>query len=226
MPVAVLPSLSEPSAFEIYCSNQTTYEPLPTELLPTESRGSLAHTEGSESVDPLQRGAWGRTRGSSMITNSTLLRYTTRDFRTYSEPHVACSIPGGVDFKSIARDDASGRYAMVVHYNRASFTLVSDDAGLNFRQLPTGDIPGGHYGDKDDLNLIYNKGRFVDMQIVYQEWPLRYCDNAGCDRRRVISAKTSRYACSVACRWFALLTPLTAAPVLAATAATGRWTWA
>jgi len=166
----VLPSLSEPSAFEIYCSNQTTYEPLPT-----------------ESADPLER-------GSSMISNSSLLRYTTRDFRTYSEPHVACSIPGGVDFKSIARDDASGRYAMVVHYNRASFTLVSDDAGLNFRQLPSGDIPGGHYGDKDDLNLIYNKGRFVDMQIVYQEWPLRYCDNAGCDRRRIISAKTSRYA--------------------------------
>ena len=171
MPVAVLPSLSEPSAFEIYCSNQTTYEPLP-----------------AESADPLQRA------GSSMISNSSLLRYTTRDFRTYSEPHVACSIPGGVDFKSIARDDASGRYAMVVHYNRASFTLVSDDAGLNFRQLPSGDIPGGHYGDKDDLNLIYNKGRFVDMQIVYQEWPLRYCDNAGCDRRRVISAKVSRYA--------------------------------
>ena len=173
MPVAVLPSLSEPSAFEIYCSNQTTYEPL--EPLPTES------------ADPLER-------GSSMISNSSLLRYTTRDFRTYSEPHVACSIPGGVDFKSIARDDASGRYAMVVHYNRASFTLVSDDAGLSFRQLPSGDIPGGHYGDKDDLNLIYNKGRFVDMQIVYQEWPLRYCDNAGCDRRRIISAKTSRYA--------------------------------
>ena len=177
MPVAVLPSLSEPSAFEIYCSNQTTYEPL---------GGQRLEPLPTESVDPLQRG--------SMITNSTLLRYTTHDFRTYSEPHVACSIPGGVDFKSIARDDASGRYAMVVHYNRASFTLVSDDAGLNFRQLPSGDIPGGHYGDKDDLNLIYNKGRFVDMQIVYQEWPLRYCDNAGCDRRRIISAKTSRYA--------------------------------
>ena len=51
--------------------------------------------------------------------------------------------------------------------------------------------------DKDDLNIIYNKagpgrtGRFVDMQIVWQNWSLRYCDNGGCDRRRVVSAKLS-----------------------------------
>ena len=51
--------------------------------------------------------------------------------------------------------------------------------------------------DKDDLNIIYNHaapgrpGRFVDMQIVWQNHTLRYCDNGGCDRRRVVSAKTS-----------------------------------
>ena len=169
--MAVLPSLNSPSMFEVYCTNQTTYEPL------------LSATTNAADVFSVPI--------SSSMGNSTLLRYTTRDFVHYSEPHVACSIPGGVDFKSIARDDRSGRYVMVVHYNRASFTFVSDDAGLSFRQLPAGDIAGGHYGDKDDLNLIYNKGRFVDMQIVYQKWTLRYCDNAGCDRRRVVSAKTS-----------------------------------
>jgi hypothetical protein len=45
--------------------------------------------------------------------------------------------------------------------------------------------------DKDDLNIIYNRGRFVDMQIVWQPWKLRYCDNGGCFRRRTVSAKTS-----------------------------------
>ena len=174
-PMAVLPALNDPATFEVYCTNQTTYEPL---LLP------------SATASPAAPMAFLPTASSGM-SNSTLLRYTTRDFLHYSKPHVACSIPGGVDFKSIARDDHNGRYVMTVHYNRASFTFVSDDAGLNFRQSPTGDIAGGHYGDKDDLNLIYNKGRFVDMQIVYQKWTLRYCDNAGCDRRRVISAKTS-----------------------------------
>ena len=169
MPIAVLPSLGEPGTFEVYCSNDTSIFP------------NVAATNLLSEIAPLSSGP----------TNSTLLRYTTRDFRHYSEPHVACSIPGGIDWKSIARDDASGRYVMIVHYDRSSFTYVSDNAGLSFRLLPSGDIPGGHYGDKDDLSLIHNKGRFVDMQIVYQQWALRYCDNAGCDRRRVISAKTS-----------------------------------
>ena len=169
MPIAVLSSLREPGTFEVYCSNATsTFPNVATTTIPSEFELT-----------------------SSSLSNSTLLRYTTRDFRHYSEPHVACSIPGGVDWKSIARDDISGRYVMIVHYNRSSFTYVSDNAGLSFRPLPSGDVPGGYYGDKDDLNLIHNKGRFVDMQIVYQEWTLRYCDNVGCDKRRVISTKTS-----------------------------------
>ena len=45
--------------------------------------------------------------------------------------------------------------------------------------------------DKDDLNIIYNDKQFVDMQIVWQTWHMKYCDNGGCNRRRVISAKTS-----------------------------------
>lgn len=168
MPIAVLPSLGEPGSFEVYCSNSTDIFP----NVATNLRSEVASI-------------------SSGVTNNTLLRYTTRDFRHYSEPHAACSLAGGIDWKSIARDDASGRYVMIVHYDRSSFTYVSDNAGLSFRLLPSGEVPGGHYGDKDDLNLIHNKGRFVDMQIVYQEWTLRYCDNAGCDRRRVISTKTS-----------------------------------
>ena len=168
MPIAVLPSLGEPGSFEVYCSNST-------DIFPNVAAANLLSEVSL----------------SSGVTNNTLLRYTTRDFRHYSEPHVACTLAGGIDWKSIARDDASGRYVMIVHYDRSSFTYVSDNAGLSFRLLPSGEVPGGYYGDKDDLNLIHNKGRFVDMQIVYQEWTLRYCDNAGCDRRRVISTKTS-----------------------------------
>ena len=45
--------------------------------------------------------------------------------------------------------------------------------------------------DKDDLNIIYSAGRFVDMQIVWQNHTMKYCDNGGCGRRRVVSTKTS-----------------------------------
>ncbi len=60
-------------------------------------------------------------------------------------------------------------------------------------QTPTGIDPTV---DKDDLNLVFDSARqqFVDMQIAWQPWDLqksKYCDNGGCDQRRVITAKVS-----------------------------------
>jgi hypothetical protein len=91
--------------------------------------------------------------------------------------------------KSIARSSA-GLYAMftVGGGDGASSTYTSTDKGVSWVR---GTTTGVAKPDKDDLNLIYNRGRFVDMQIVWQNWTLKWCDNGGCGRRRVISAKVS-----------------------------------
>ena len=49
--------------------------------------------------------------------------------------------------------------------------------------------------DKDDLNLIFNKGRFVDLQIFWRKnvsaSVMRYCDSDPCNQARAVTTKTS-----------------------------------
>ena len=66
--------------------------------------------------------------------------------------------------------------------------FTSTDYGMSWTKANT---TGIEYPDKDDLNIIWSAGRFVDLQIVWQNWTMKYCDNGGCGRRRVVSAKTS-----------------------------------
>lgn len=122
----------------------------------------------------------------------SLLRYTTQDFVQYSEPHTAlvlddCS--GTPTMKSIARSP-EGLYVMftVGGPPPGLGTYTSRDAGMSWKKA---DTTGVRPPDKDDLNIVYSHGRFVDMQIVWQNWTLKYCDNGGCDRRRVVSTKLS-----------------------------------
>jgi hypothetical protein len=117
----------------------------------------------------------------------SLLRYTTTDFVHYSTPRVVLNVigEGTPTMKCIARDNA-GRYALMI--NKRDHDFISVDGGLSWAATNT---TGMSLADKDDLNLIFNKGRFVDMQIAFQNWTLRYCDNDGCNRRRVVTAKTS-----------------------------------
>ena len=101
--------------------------------------------------------------------------YTTRDFVRYSPPHIALTIPtcsGTPTMKSIARS-TEGMYAMftVGGGDGASSTYTSHDAGMSWTR---GATSGVAKPDKDDLNLIYNQGRFVDMQIVWQNFSLPY----------------------------------------------------
>eukprot|EP00040_Diaphanoeca_grandis_P030981 m.184414 g.184414 ORF g.184414 m.184414 type:complete len:512 (+) comp32187_c0_seq2:119-1654(+) len=163
--LSVIVSASDANVFEVYVENTTGWEPL---------------------VDNV------RTKG---YHDCSLLRYTTADFVNYSPPHVSLLLPGCAGtptMKSIARNE-DGLYVMFTvggppHSNHTFTTFLSHDQGLSW---DAADTTGIAFPDKDDLNIIYNQGRFVDMQIVWQNWSLRYCDNGGCDQRRVISAKTS-----------------------------------
>ena len=53
----------------------------------------------------------------------------------------------------------------------ASDTFLSRDSGLTWTK---GSTSGIKKPDKDDLNIIFNQGRFVDMQIVWQVGVLTY----------------------------------------------------
>jgi len=175
--LSVIASATEPGSFEVYAENTTGWEPL----------GEPEAGDEETAPDPA-----GEAKAEHACA---LLRYTTSDFVTYSAPHVAlrmdlCS--GTPTFKSIARSPA-GRYVMF--YDHGGYgTFTSNDAGMSWAKA---DTTGVVKPDKDDLNIIYNTaapgrpGRFVDMQIVWQNHTLRYCDNGGCEKRRVVSAKTS-----------------------------------
>ena len=107
-----------------------------------------------------------------------LLRYTTADFRTYSPPLVALALPGDSEgvtsLKSIARDDATGRMVMFTAETtpEAGYqSYASTDHGCSWAMARCDKKKGGcvKHPDKDDLNLIHNNGRFVDMQIFWRE---------------------------------------------------------
>jgi hypothetical protein len=88
-------------------------------------------------------------------------------------------------------------------------SFVSTDHGMSWTAANT---TGVTPPDKDDLNIIFSRGRFVDMQIVWQNHTLRWCDNGGCDRRRVVSTKYSRDGASWSADALPLITPDNADP--------------
>ena len=111
--------------------------------------------------------------------------------------------------KSMARNDATGEYVLFTYGMKTRLckpmgiptkycgaqTYRSSDSGRSWQLVANTTLPPPI---KDDLNLIYNKGRYVDMQIFSQNGTAnksapvygKYCDNTGCTRR-VVTAKTS-----------------------------------
>ena len=177
--VSVIASATLAGTFEVYVENTTGWEPM-SPLDQRDAGGSKAGRDAEGSSRP---------QGHH---DCALLRYTTTDFVRYSAAHVALRVPscsGTPTMKSIARNP-QGLYVMftVGGPPPGLGTYTSTTAGMSWEKANT---TGVAPPDKDDLNIVYNKGRFVDMQIVWQNWTMRYCDNGGCNRRRVISAKTS-----------------------------------
>jgi hypothetical protein len=164
----------------------------------------LEHANGTE---PLH-GAAGAPRGRVGVGEQngwvSLLRFETRDFLEYTPPRRVLYLQSGgtPTLKSIARDDARGLYVMFSTLASADIagggahSFLSSDRGLTWAiaNCTTGCVV---HPDKDDLNLIFNQGRFVDMQIVWQQdvafkAARGLCDNeARCNERRVVGAKTS-----------------------------------
>jgi hypothetical protein len=139
--IAVIASAATAGSYEVYAENTTGWEPVVGEDGAPEIRSGGHH-------------------------DCTLLRYTTTDFVTYSAPYIALQIPGcsgTPTMKSIARSDR-GLYAMFTVgdnvANNGLGTYTSHDAGMSWS---VGKTTGVVSPDKDDLNIIYSGGRFVDM---------------------------------------------------------------
>eukprot|EP01043_Picozoa_sp_COSAG02_P029919 COSAG02_NODE_1883_length_10535_cov_4.902070_10_plen_480_part_00 len=191
--VSVIPAtdFNVSGEYEVYASNTTGWEPLAQPDLDTDRGAELEPEPEQQDAHP-KYPECGRKRSCPV----SLLRYTTKDFTNYSPPHLSLFIPddpvgsgGTPTVKSIARNDHTGLYVLFACYmGSCEHTFTSTNAGLSWNLC---NITGVTSPDKDDLNIVFNDGHFVDMQIVWQTWAMKYCDNGGCNRRRVISAKTS-----------------------------------
>jgi hypothetical protein len=121
-----------------------------------------------------------------------LWRWETDDFQRWRSQQVLNLAAVGkhcCEAKSIARDESTGRYVFLAwQAGYGGHSFVSMD-GVHWN------ITAAHIKAHDDANIVYQNGRFVDMQILKQKLPdgrsKRYCDNTGCNERRVITALIS-----------------------------------
>ena len=171
--IAVLPSLpsvADAATFEVYCSNTTGNEPLPAAGAPFDEPCSEWRTKKDCEKAKCD---W---QNDNCVTKEypgrvdTLVRYTTTDFMTYSAPVVVLNLAnetkklGTPLLKCIARNDQTGHYVLMINDRLTSF--VSTDRGMTWQKGNTTGL--NPTIDKDDLNLIFNNARFVDMQIAWQ----------------------------------------------------------
>ena len=142
-----------------------------------------------------------------------LYRWLTSDFQHYTGGVCVLFLPtdGLGDIKTITRDDDSGKYYLL-YWGPARpsanggtpYLYTSVDHGTSWHgpQLTAGldhyNPPGTTIHAKDDLNLIFQPGvGLVDMQLFWEQnstipgGPGVYCDNGGCDKRRVLGTMFS-----------------------------------
>lgn len=134
-----------------------------------------------------------------------LYRWTTTDFQRYQDGSCALWVPtsGLGDIKTIARDDETGKYYLILwgppqpDANGGSpyiFTSTNHGKSWTGPQVTTGldhfNPPGTTIHAKDDINFLWQPGvGLVDLQLFWQKnatIPGGYCDNGGCDKRRVL----------------------------------------
>lgn len=174
MIVAMFRSLEVPGSYEIYSTNSTGNIP-------------LLHGQGM-----------------------CVYRWLTADFRTYTggDCTLWLSSDGLGDVKTITRDDAAAKYYMIVWGAPAPganggspYLYTSADSGRTW-QGPSYAAGLDHYNPpnttihaKDDINMLYQPGvGLIDLQLFWQKnatIPGGYCDNGGCDKRRVLGSMVS-----------------------------------
>jgi hypothetical protein len=135
-----------------------------------------------------------------------VLRFVTQDFVSYPDPPVTVLyLPDGSGsdshsndgsiwtIKSLDRDVVSGTYLMMASYGSSVHTFRATwPSTENAFKPTTGDLKVGNFKDHDDANVIFHQPtqRWVEMQIMYQIWDKKYCDNVN-GHRRVVSVRTS-----------------------------------
>ena len=201
-----VPSLRAPPGVN-YTAGATAFAAFKN--LPLPGGGGAAEYEVYVAVgrpgEPLLAG--GAARGVSV------LRFTTTDLYHYSAPSEVLFLENGSgengekanDFdvwtvKSMDRDGGdpgSARYVLLASYATGvhSFTNALGPVTTVGRAVfvpTTGDLTSSNFEDHDDANIIYHAetARWVDMQIMYETWDKRYCDNVA-GARRVVSARVA-----------------------------------
>ena len=177
-----------PGAYEVYATNSTGNIPLAN----TMRGGAVGHDSGM-----------------------CLYRWVTTDFRTYQGGACTLWVPsdGLGDIKTITRDDATGLYYLIwwgpgiyngdVPDGGSPYLMTSTDHGTSWSP-PTHVAGLDHYNPnnttihtKDDINLLYQPAAsghtgLVDCQLFWQKSAPTpnppYCDNGGCDKRRVLGS--------------------------------------
>lgn len=101
--------------------------------------------------------------------------------------------------KSMARDSRSGALIMVVLGLHQAINVYrsTDSSGTSF--VPTTKDGQPNFDDKDDINVVFASGKFIDMQVTKARtlgglpgFNGSFCDNLGaCDEKRVLATRTS-----------------------------------
>lgn len=174
--VSVLPAtdFNVSGVYEVYASNTTGWEPLAQPDVDEDQQPEPEPALEQDATHP-EYPECGREKTCPV----SLLRFTTKDFASYSPPHLSLFIPddpigsgGTPTVKSIARNDHTGLYVLFACYmGSCKHTFTSTNAGFSWTLC---NITGVVSPDKDDLNIIFNDGHFVDMQIVWQTWAMKY----------------------------------------------------
>ena len=148
----------------------------------------------------------------------TIYRYTTTDFKSWDEPIAALFLANGSGkrrrrrlldgsiwtVKSIDRSGAAGdpkapgsTYLLAASYGSEAHTFIAKDGVLEADSFVPSDksLKTPNFKDHDDVNLIYARAgavsdQWADMQIMYETYDKRYCDNVK-GARRVVSVRNS-----------------------------------
>jgi hypothetical protein len=165
------------------------------------------------------------TAGDLQPDGVSVLRFTTTDLVHYSSPTTVLFLENGSGSKPDANDgtiwtvksmdrtaragSAGGSYLLMASYGSSAHSFMASDASQPNSFTPTSKSPrSANFKDHDDCNVIYHHDtqRWVDMQIMYQTWEKKYCDNVK-GARRVVTARDSKDGLSWSNDWGCLDEP-------------------
>ena len=146
---------------------------------------------------------------SDVVPNGvSVLRFTSDDLITYSSPLEVLYLENGSGatvgkndgsiwtVKSLDRsgDGPESRHILFASYGSTCHSFVATDVTQAHAFKPTtANFTTPNFKDHDDTNVFYHResGRWIDMQIMYEVFEKKYCDNVR-GARRVITVRDSK----------------------------------